>query len=70
MQVFAQRDASITATQAQLLDHSGHVRRGLSRDDARMLLDYVNWLRERNGWKSLDMTGRWQRARRRRSPVA
>jgi hypothetical protein len=59
----AARDTRIIRMQAQLLDHSGHVTRGLSRDDARILLDEVNFLRERNGWQPLDMTGRRQRRR-------
>jgi hypothetical protein len=59
----AARDTRIIRMQAQLLDHSGHVTRGLSRDDTRILLDEVNFLRERNGWQPLDMTGRRQRRR-------
>lgn len=50
--------------QAKLLDHSGHVTRGLSRDDARIYLDEIQRLREKLGWPPLDMTGRWKRQRR------
>lgn len=55
------RDASIVGLQAELLDHSGHVNRGLTRERARALVEEINALRTANGWKPLDMTGRWRR---------
>lgn len=61
MTAAAARDAMIIGWQNQLFDHTGYVRRGLSRDDARILVSEINALRERNGWKPLDMTGRWRR---------
>ena len=56
-------DHRIIRLQARLLDHTGHVTRGMSRDDARINLDEINRLRALNGWKLLDMTGRWRRGR-------
>jgi hypothetical protein len=53
----------IGCLQAQLLDHSGHVTRGLSLDDRRIILDEIQRLRARVGWQPLDMTGRSQRKR-------
>lgn len=53
------RDARIVCLQNDLLDHSGHVRRGLGHDEARRLIDDINGLRQANGWKHLDMSGRW-----------
>lgn len=47
--------------QTQLLDHTGHVVRGLSRDDARVTLDEIQRVRALLGWKPLDMTGRYRR---------
>jgi hypothetical protein len=55
----------IITRQADLLDHSGHVRRGLGRDQARVLVSEINLLRGLNGWAPLDMAGRWRRPRRR-----
>lgn len=57
----AKRDAAIITLQSRLLDHTGHVTRGLARTDARNLLGEINALRAANGWKPLDMAGRWQR---------
>jgi hypothetical protein len=57
----AYRDARIITLQAQLLDHTGHVRRGMSRDAVRSTLDEINRMRELNGWKPLDMRGRYRR---------
>jgi hypothetical protein len=51
----------ITFFQNQLLDHTGHTVRGLTRDDKRMLVDEIQRLRQRVGWKPLDMTGRTRR---------
>lgn len=51
----------IARLQNQLLDHTGHVARGRSRDDTRIDLDEIQRLREKVGWKPLDMTGRWSR---------
>ena len=59
----AQRDARIVQAQAELLDHTGHVHRGLPRQRALALVAEVNELRAANGWKPLDMTGRWRRVR-------
>lgn len=56
---YAARDARIVTLQAQLFDHTGHVRKGQSRDDVKSLIDQINFLRERNGWPPLDMAGRW-----------
>jgi hypothetical protein len=47
--------------QAELLDHSGHVNRGLGRAKANELVGEINNLRHRVGWKPLDMAGRWKR---------
>jgi hypothetical protein len=53
----------IARMQNGLLDHTGHVQRGQSRDDVRITLDEIQRLRARVGWKPLDMTGRWRRDR-------
>jgi hypothetical protein len=47
--------------QVSILDHTGHVRRGLSRDDVRITVDEIQRLRGLVGWKPLDMTGRYRR---------
>lgn len=52
----------ICRLQATLLDHTGHLARGQSRDDARITLDEIQRERARVGWKPLDMTGRWRRS--------
>lgn len=51
----------IANLQIQLFDHTGHVRRGTSRDDRRMLVDEIQRLRALVGWGPLDMTGRTRR---------
>lgn len=53
----------IWCLQAILLDYTGHVTRGMSRDDVRINLDEIQRIRALVGWKPLDMTGRWRRAR-------
>jgi hypothetical protein len=63
---FAESTSAITRIgrlQAQLLDHTGHVTPGLSRDGARIALDEIQRLRALVGWCPLDMTGRWRRQR-------
>jgi hypothetical protein len=52
----------IACMQNRLLDHSGHVTRGRSRDDTRIDLGEIQRLRGKVGWKPLDMTGRYRRA--------
>ena len=52
----------ICRLQSQLLDHTGHVTRGMSRDDVRITLDEIQRLRSLVGFKPLDMTGRYRRA--------
>jgi hypothetical protein len=47
--------------QAELLDHTGHVTRGLSRVTARGLVAEIDALRGLVGWAPLDMGGRWRR---------
>lgn len=47
--------------QNTLLDHSGHVVKGLSHDDVRMMVDEIKRMRDLMGWKPLDMTGRYRR---------
>lgn len=51
----------IGIAQAELLDHSGHVARGLSRVAARELVAEIDALRGSVGWAPLDMGGRWRR---------
>jgi len=51
----------IARLQVQLLDHTGHVNRGMSRDDRRITLNEIQRLRAAVGWKPLDMTGRTRR---------
>lgn len=51
----------IANLQSTLLDHTGHVYRGTPRAEARSLVAEINSLRERVGWRPLDMTGRWHR---------
>ena len=41
----------IANLQNELLDHTGHVRKGTSRDDRKMLVDEINRLREMVGWE-------------------
>lgn len=50
---YARRDARIVHLQARLLDHTGHIHRGMSRLDASCLLDEINSLREMNGWATI-----------------
>ena len=52
----------IACLQADLLDYTGHVTRGLSRDDRRIMLDEIQRMRALVGWRPLDMTGRYRRA--------
>jgi hypothetical protein len=66
---FTQREADDAFTRQidgfasdALLDHSGHVTRGRSRDDTRIDLGEIQRLRGKVGWKPLDMTGRYRRA--------
>ena len=47
--------------QNELLDHTGHVKRGLNRARAKELVAEIDRLRADVGWQPLDMTGRWQR---------
>jgi hypothetical protein len=65
LDAIAKRDARIITLQARLLAHDGYVTRGLSRDDARCLLDEINSLRTMQGWKELSLASRWRRPRRR-----
>jgi hypothetical protein len=61
---FAESTRAITRIsnmQSTLLDYTGHVARGQSRDDVRITLDEIQRLRGLVGWKPLDMTGRWRR---------
>ena len=51
----------IALLQNKLLDHTGHVTRGQSRDDTRITLDEIQRLRAQVGWKPLAMAGRWHR---------
>jgi len=64
LEAIAERDARIVQLQARLFAHDGYVTRGLSRDDARCLLDEINSLRVMNGWRTLSLDGRWRRPRR------
>lgn len=54
----------IVRLQVLLLDHTGHVNRGLSRDDCKMYVGEINHERARVGWKPLEMTGRYRRGTR------
>lgn len=51
----------IVVAQAELLDYTGHVNRGLPRVAARRLVEEINSLRATVGWPPLNMTGRWRR---------
>jgi hypothetical protein len=51
----------IARLQAVLLDHTGHVRRDLSRAAAQTDLAEIKGLRAAVGWRPLDMTGRCPR---------
>ena len=53
-------DAQIIRLQGQLLDHTGHVRADLARAEAQELVAEINRLHAENGWKPLDMAGRWR----------
>ena len=57
----AQRDAEIVRLQAELLDHTGHLTRGLTRARTQELIASINFLRDANGWRRLSMKGRWRR---------
>lgn len=54
----------ICQIQGRVLDHTGHVARGQSRDDVRIDIGEIQRLRALVGWKSLDMTGRYRRGAR------
>jgi hypothetical protein len=63
---FAESTSAITRIarlQSELLDYTGHVTRGMSRDDARIALDEIQRLRARVGWQPLIMAGRWRRSK-------
>lgn len=51
----------VVKLQSDLLDYTGHVRRGLTQQRARDLVEKINGTRETLGWRPLDMTGRWRR---------
>lgn len=51
----------IALAQVELLDHTGHVIRGLPRKRAKSLVARINEDRLAVGWKPLDMQGRWRR---------
>lgn len=55
------RITRIVQAQSELLDHSGHVHRGLPRSKAVALIAEINDLRVKCGWPPLDMRGRWRR---------
>lgn len=55
----AGRDAMMIGLQAELLDHTGHVRAGLDIARSRRLVGQINALRTANGWGPLSTTGRW-----------
>jgi hypothetical protein len=57
----AARDARIVTLQARLLDYTGHVTPGLPRAEALALVEEINALRVANGWRPLNMEGRWRR---------
>jgi hypothetical protein len=54
----------IVRLQNSILDHTGHVIRGTSRDDLRITVDEIQRLRESIGWGPLDMAGRKRRIRK------
>lgn len=54
----AGRDAKMIALQAELLDHTGHVRSGMAAGSARRLVWQINALRAANGWTPFSMGGR------------
>lgn len=61
---FDQKTRQITRLarlQNQLLDHTGHVARGVSRDNVRVTLDEIQRIRTLIGWEPLDMSGRYRR---------
>lgn len=51
----------IARLQVELFDHTGHVRRGMPRDDRRITLEEIQRLRALVGWAPIDMTGRTRR---------
>ena len=55
------RITEVVRAQNELLDYTGHVVRGLSRDRAAELIKTINAGRERLGWKPLDLYGRYRR---------
>lgn len=50
----------IACAQSELLDHTGHVQRGMARATSTALVAEINALRAQVGWKPLDMTGRYR----------
>jgi hypothetical protein len=58
----AKLDAAVMGLQNQLLDHTGHVRRGLPRQEAQRLITTIGLFRQELGWEPLDMKGRWRRS--------
>ncbi len=43
----------ICCLQTELFDYTGHVRKGMSRDDRKRLVNEINRMREMVGWKLL-----------------
>jgi hypothetical protein len=54
-------DAELITLQSELLDHTGHVTRGLPRAEADRLIRRINEVRSQLEWPPIDMTGRWSR---------
>lgn len=54
----AQRDARIVCAESDLLDHSGHVRSGLTARARQDLVREIQVLRAANGWGPLNLAGR------------
>ena len=58
----------IANLQSALLDHTGHVYKGLGNDEVRMLVSEINAMRREIGWPDLDMSGRMRPRKYRRLP--
>jgi hypothetical protein len=56
-----QRDARIVQLQSELFDYTGHVRRGMTKQQGDLLLWELNRLRRENRWDEVSLTGRTKR---------
>ena len=57
----ARLDVELVLLQGELMDYTGHVRYGLTRKRALLIVNEIQRLRLELGFPALDMAGRWRR---------